>query len=874
MSCGLAAEAARAGALEQAARDGLEWAGAYAPEAGEGLLRQLRQNARRARALLRAARRPVAVAVFGASQAGKSYLVSRLAAPAGRPLAAAFGAARLDFLREINPEGGNESTGLVTRFTIAGPPVADEAPVALRLLGQTDVVKILANTYLEDFAFDEAAVPTAEVIQAHLADLEKRAGPAAVDGLAADDIEDLQDYLQQHFRDRPLVGALEAGYFWPRFARLVPRLPLAQRAAAFAPLWGGDPVLTQCCGTLLEALRRLGFPEEVRAGLDALQPRETSIIDVRTLFGMGQAAAGQVALRNAAGGAPVAIDRAVATALVTELIVPLAEKPWPFFDHTDLLDFPGARVREEIPDARAFLARPGNLGRAFLRGKVAWLFQRYNADQEISAMLLCVGPQVQEVQTLPRMVDEWIGLTAGPDPAARAGKPANLFLVLTKFDAEFEDKSGEDIASGQRWTARMNASLIDFFGKAYQWPHEWAPGAPFANTFWLRNPEIGFDAVLDYAPDPGGSGRRIEAGVRADAAARVAERRAAYLVNPLILKHFADPARAWDEALRPNDGGIGLLAAALAPVCDPDLKARQLRARAGLLAAHLAGLLRPFFRGGDAEGRVEDARRRARALARALAACAQRQMLGPLLRALMVDADSVGTVYWRLRADASTDAVPLGAVAVAGDPDDPLEQLLADIAEAPLANDAPRDAFEHFAAFVIEDWESRMRALADEEAALADFALDREQALELAGELARAARRLRLRESLAARLRGRASFQGRVDATESKQIAIAGEAVNAFVHHQGWDALPVDRRPRVGRDDKPIFAPRRPDPPPPDLPEHAAPYDRAFNADWIAGLMALMEANAREGDTTGYDAAADARLGDILRALAGVRAEG
>lgn len=874
MTGDLPREAARAEAIDRGARDGLAWIGTHAPDAGEALLRELRQNARRARALRHAAQRPVAVAVFGASQAGKSYLVSRLAAPSGKPLTAAFGPARLDFLRDINPPGGNESTGLVTRFTIAAQPVAADAPIALRLLSQTDAVKILANTYLEDFAFDEAAVPTPEKLQAHIAALEKLAGPSATDALDADDIEDLQDYLHQHFRDRPLIGALAAGYFWPRFAQLVPRLPAERRAEAFALLWGGNPTLTRCCADLLGALKRLGFPAEVRAGLDALQPRETSIIDVRTLFGMGQPPVGQVALRNAAGGAPVAIDRALATALVTELVVPLAEKPWAFFDHTDLLDFPGARVREEIPDAKAFLAKPDNLGRAFLRGKVAFLFQRYNADQEISAMLLCVGPQVQEVQTLPRMVDEWIGLTAGRDPQSRAGKAANLFLVLTKFDAEFEDKSGEDIASGQRWTARMNASLIDFFGKAYQWPHEWSPGTAFANTFWLRNPEIGFDAVFDYAPHPTEPKRRVETGIAARAQANVIARRAAYLSNPLVSKHFSDPARAWDEALRPDDGGIGFLAGALAPVCDPGLKARQLRARADQLAAHLTGLLRPFFRGGDAEERVEDARNRARALARALAACAQKQMLGPLLRALMVDSDSVGAVYWRLRADASTGAVPIGAVAPVSDSDDPLDQLLAGLEGPAPANDAPRDAFEHFAGFVIEDWESRMRAVAEEPAALADFALTREQALEVAGELAQAARRLKLRADLAARLRRRASFQGRVDATESKQVAIAEEAVNAFVHRQGWGDLPPEKRPRLGREEKPIFAPRPPDAPPPALPEQPAPYDRAFNADWIAGLMALMEANARSADGAEYDAVANARLGDVLRALARARAEG
>ena len=49
-------------------------------------------------------------------------------------------------------------------------------------------------------------------------------------------------------------------------------------------------------------------------------------------------------------------DRPVVAALTAELVVPLAERPWDSFEHTDLLDFPGARTREDISDPDAFLA--------------------------------------------------------------------------------------------------------------------------------------------------------------------------------------------------------------------------------------------------------------------------------------------------------------------------------------------------------------------------------------------------------------------------------------------------------------------------------------------------------------------------------------
>ena len=93
------------------------------------LIREFRRYERRGARLREAAQRPMCVAVFGASQAGKSYLVSRLAAPPGGRLAARFGDRTLDFLKDINPPGGQEATGLVTRFTMHPQPSPPGAPV-------------------------------------------------------------------------------------------------------------------------------------------------------------------------------------------------------------------------------------------------------------------------------------------------------------------------------------------------------------------------------------------------------------------------------------------------------------------------------------------------------------------------------------------------------------------------------------------------------------------------------------------------------------------------------------------------------------------------------------------------------------------------
>jgi hypothetical protein len=57
------------------------------------------------------------IGFFGLSQAGKSYLISALAAGENGKLGTVLGGHQLNFLTHINPVGGKEATGLVTRFS-------------------------------------------------------------------------------------------------------------------------------------------------------------------------------------------------------------------------------------------------------------------------------------------------------------------------------------------------------------------------------------------------------------------------------------------------------------------------------------------------------------------------------------------------------------------------------------------------------------------------------------------------------------------------------------------------------------------------------------------------------------------------------------
>ena len=174
----------------------------------ESLIEETRRLENLCAKVANATTRRMCVGVYGASQQGKSYLVSILARPPGKAqLLARFGAEKLDFITEINPSGGKESTGLVTRFSIhpSGHAVAPEFPVELRLLTETDLVKILANAFQSDFDQNNLQIeaPDEDAVLAVLAACEAKLASAPVAShLSEIALFDLGEYFNRNFKNR------------------------------------------------------------------------------------------------------------------------------------------------------------------------------------------------------------------------------------------------------------------------------------------------------------------------------------------------------------------------------------------------------------------------------------------------------------------------------------------------------------------------------------------------------------------------------------------------------------------------------------------------------------------------------------------------
>lgn len=837
----------------------------------KSLVKMVRKSVRRATKLEHAAACNMAVSVFGPSQAGKSFLVSVLARPEGGRLVADFDdpSGALDYIREINPEGEGESTGVVTRFTITKDATPKGFPIKVALLSEADIVRTIINSFYMDGDQSETPLEAAQ-LSMHL-DAFKGKSKSVMPGLDLDDIYEISDYVGATFGRSAYAAALRS--FWDEAAVIAPALAIHDRAAFLSILWGGHAPLTELYLGLAQSLAEISHADEVFVGLDALVPRQTSIIDVKTLRKGDQDAALSL---HTPGGKVVSMDRSRVCALAAELVIPMRDQPSDLFAFTDLLDFPGARNRFEQPLSKTLEDADTALPELLLRGKVAYLFDRYVADQEITSMLLCIPDSNMETLDLPTLVETWISATHGGTPTLREQSECGLFFVLTKFDKHLGDSAAEG-GDSTRFERRMQASLIEKFGRSRDsWVSEWRPNQPFQNCFWLRNPNFYVDGLLDY------NGDKRETGIRGEKRERVAELRDGCLQAASVQLHFTDPATAWDAALSLNDGGVRYLTDQLGHVCKPDSKLNQIKIQLSAVSADLRQAMMPFHVSDDIENRVAEKQKAASAVIDDLEAVLSRKRFGAMLAALMVDQETVQSRVSRVPSSVRIDnAMSTAGASVAaamrpaahlqrpGKParPTPVQEREPQAGVSNSGGDVRTMSLEEFQAeTAIEAWIEAMKQFRDGTTQRGAYGLGDMAASELIAEMIHGARRVGLSRKIADGLTD-ISFGLDVEKQAGPASILSAESINAFVAALGMNTVAMEKRPQVQGSDgttRPVFAPRQSVDRIEILPEHPRPAAEDHWIDWVFALEALFIENAKDGNNGVANVEQNLKLGRIL----------
>ena len=831
------------------------------------------------------------VGVYGASQAGKSYLVSVLARRGNDRLMTRLGTQEIDFIQDINPEGGKESTGLVTRFTTDHFETPPGFPIAVKLLSEFDLAKLFVNSFANDIlpVEDDQMETHQERIELVLGQLES--APRIPNHITVEDVYDLEDYCNSRFISTMRIQALKRVDFWSRAAALIPNLGDRDRVQLLQLLWEELPVYTQMFEVLTSELNRIGHPKQIYCAPESLfnveknrwQRSNQSIINVSTLSNIGQPNDTRIPISTLSGKKS---DLALSNlcGLIAELVISIKDQPHEFFSYTDLLDFPGARSRKRLDRKDKALAQPEARVENFLRGKVAYLFDKYSADLELSAMLLCVGDGPQEVAGLETLIDDWIEMTHGNQAVDRDQLATALFLVLTKFDKEFIQGAGKS-TDGTRWETRLTASLINPFAshaRKTNWVNRWDSKGAFRNTFWLRNPNADQLGLIEYEGEPGASKELGFSKARQDL---ITQLKQAFLDNELVKKHFQHPERAWNAGMSLNDGGVTYLIQCLSDICKPDVKIKQVDSRINTLLRDREMDLRKYYVSGNLEDLIVEKRALARDFLITGAELFKKQRLGEFISFILLSDHNARDIFDRTQLICEREKSAKRAPNTISTPS--IEKIDKDLAEAlgiasdvaikendikPESSSQGADDFPNrFIASMIEDWHTTVLQRAGSSQASDYLHLNRDLLVKLLNELEFAAMRTGLIDELKDRVRS--NYQFKPDDRKSwiwRQTAGVTAQFNEFLVRGGSLASSESQNSNIESfDGKPlvIFEPTEDVIDDVDLPDNNINFSRQYFLDWMNAVQFTIRNNASYLAGSTGDVESNRALGDIIEKL-------
>lgn len=591
--------------------DAITWIRTNRPEQFEQRFLQLVEQRSRLRKIAAAQMQNPAIAAYGESQKGKSYVITNLLSDNGAPFTVKAPDRDYDFVKEINPITNNvEATGVVTRFTtFADNPgrYCADYPVLVKLLTIGEIATILCDGYHSDLTdyqtySDNQLAQIADEIYSRYSSLPEQ--PDAP--LTEDDVLDMQYYLRR-CTGGSTQALLRSPYF-NKLALVARRIPASDRAQVLAPLWHRNATLTNLFIRLSDALGRLNYAHEVYLPIEAVLNTHLTLMSVQRINELGSSDKNSpdcftdVVVMDAGGNRSVIrqFDKSELSALCAEAVFKVEDRflnstlqydltmvapdvqhrldVAPFakniIAHTDLLDFPGARARnqlkEENLDKTDTKSNMSNDANVYLRGKVAYLFNRYSDTGLINVLLFCHDNAQRSDDTLYITIENWVKQYVGDTPQSRrrtielAGGVSPFFLVATKFnidmamgDGNVDDVTNSRTAIDQRWADRFNVVLYKevLHGGDAEWFGSWiTEGETFKNTYLLRD--------YKYSGDTG-KGNNLYSGFFATGRETASQMpdpyyerlRTSFVESPHVQKFFADPEAAWDAAATINNDG-------------------------------------------------------------------------------------------------------------------------------------------------------------------------------------------------------------------------------------------------------------------------------------------------------------------------------
>jgi len=478
---------------------------------------EILQLRRLAGSLYTSAKVPVAAAVYGPSQVGKSLLVGQVLRPHSENFCPIGGDEtlgppayykELSFDTDLNPQcGSNEATALVTRFTTKdriGASVSPEYPVMVRALTRVEWLRVLARGFHVECKTPDRTCTQSE-LEELFEDLSRDYPGDTVDRKWRMDILDAYSYMRnvdrRGFQSKEAIvnGLLsryalsEEGYiacaatlFWDNWSSLtnlfikisnfLNRITLGDHDPAIFTHWAGVRFLLDSQRAKMHERRNSKVWEKVDwADMYLVEHDKYCVLEYRPGSGMGNEE-----LETIQGG-------------MLELAMPVLphrlNDDWRrVVEQMDFLDIPGMRAGRQGAEQGKRTAADSLEEQMEIvkRGKVAYLFERYTEELQIQTLLLlCRGGNLEVTSQMKHHIDKWGRARYGEKtwPTRVPDDVPALFLGMTGIDEEFRnrdeyaDKGLYDNRLGQVVDA-LGSVMNDFGGR----------GKAFTNTYPIRYP--------------------------------------------------------------------------------------------------------------------------------------------------------------------------------------------------------------------------------------------------------------------------------------------------------------------------------------------------------------------------------------------------
>ncbi|OQP39818.1 hypothetical protein A4H97_16485 [Niastella yeongjuensis] len=522
-----------------------------------------------------------AAAVYGESQVGKSYLVSGLlSTPEQRFCVSDANGRNYDFINEINPIGGQkEATGLVTRFSLHHKSLNNQYPIKIKILSIVDVVLILCDAYYNDS--NSHKLINSEDLNKEINKLvrSKEGSNTIQQVIEEDDVVEIKNYFDIHFKSKNPY--LECSDYFEKISLTISLFEPAEWPAVFSILWNKNKCITDIFSKLIQKFKEIEFVAEAHIPYSAVLREFGTLLDVARLNEINPQHAYLEA--NYTPETPICyidrndnkveknVSKSYLCAIVAELIFKLPEnlkESKPFLEKTDLLDFPGARARMEIYESNI---KDELIPQMLLRGKVAYLFNKYCSSYKINTLLFCHGKNQSVQRLMPELLNRWIENFIGSTPEKRqafitTSKLPPLFVIGTMFnlDLKYEqnDKKGNSDALNNRWSQRFSIVLEKeiFNCEIYDWLKNWTTTDKyFRNIYLLRDfyysSELQNQLYEGYNSDK----QEIKEIIPFNYPDFRIDLKDSFLNYDFVKKHFLSPEESWSRSAGMNQDGTGLI---------------------------------------------------------------------------------------------------------------------------------------------------------------------------------------------------------------------------------------------------------------------------------------------------------------------------